>query len=913
MALRSYGTAAVVAGLHVTVGLLLGHRNRVVEEEGPGEVAHQLLARIVECLNVLEHRHPNVLGTRLHQALEGSDAVLSRTDGRVVEGLDDPDVLLGELLDLHIGDVGGSVGLAGREGCCEVLRMADQHIHGHVAAIGAAAQVDAVAVHVRILRDIPVDAGLEHVGIYGRIVAPSGGAGRRTHPGLRALDGKDVSTVGATFGGEMVLDLRADQGNDLVAEQGDGYVNTTFTTAVQPDDQRVGFAVALEGPGLVSGPGEGFIAHLAGRLAREGTLVEVIGLRDEVLHGLVRRALDGGEFLLADLQGLALLQADGEVVFLSPDAAVLGQADATAGSLLETQRNVFAFRVESTPGVGRIDGDDVAVRAVGVDSEDSRIQDIKLDFRLDHHEVDDGGGFIRSYTYDGRFHFQRLGAGGCTDSQSYCEKYELFHDVLAFEGGLSGISGNGNGIGELLGIHPLEEVVEALRSDGAATVVGRLHVTGRLLLRGRNLVVEHISPGEVAHEPLAGRIGADHVLEHGDPDVLGAGADQTLVGRNAVFGRPDRRIVERLDEPDVLTGKLLDLHVGDVDIGISLASGVGCSEETGVPKDHVHGHVTAVGAAADIDTVRIDIRIGVDVVVDAGFEDIGIEGRIGTAAEALRRTHPHGRALDGQHIGALVAAFGREVGLDVVADQGNDLVTHQFDGNVGAAFAHAVEPDDERVLLAVDPEGFRLIGSPGQGLVARTARRRTGEGAATEEIGLGKEVAERVVRGAVHRRVLLAAGLDALAGLEGDLHGISRAPGSHASGYERGNTPGIADLETEGEVVAIVGPLTAVVASVDDLHVPFNAVGFDGKYGRIQRVKLHLGLDNHEIDGGGGLIGVDAGDLMGHLQGLGTSRCCQGHSQSSEDEFDTFHRCLCMILVFVCKRPVNKNSKFAAI
>ena len=113
MTLRRDGTAAVVAGLDIPGALLLRLPDRIIEQVAPGEVAHQRLARIVDALHVLEHGHPYVLGARLHQPLEGGDAVGLRVDGRVVVGLDDPDVLLGQRLDLVVRDVRIQVGLAG--------------------------------------------------------------------------------------------------------------------------------------------------------------------------------------------------------------------------------------------------------------------------------------------------------------------------------------------------------------------------------------------------------------------------------------------------------------------------------------------------------------------------------------------------------------------------------------------------------------------------------------------------------------------------------------------------------------------------------------------------------------------------------------------------------------------------------
>jgi hypothetical protein len=75
----------------------------------------------------------------------------------------------------------------------------------------------------------------------------------------------------------MRLDLRTDQGDDFIAQQGDRHVKAAFAAAMQPDHERVGLSVALEGTGFIRGIGQRFIPDLTGRLAREGTFVEIKG------------------------------------------------------------------------------------------------------------------------------------------------------------------------------------------------------------------------------------------------------------------------------------------------------------------------------------------------------------------------------------------------------------------------------------------------------------------------------------------------------------------------------------------------------------------------------------------------------------------------------------------------------------
>ena len=149
----------------------------------------------------------------------------------------------------------------------------------------------------------------------------------------------------------MGLDLRTDEGNHLIAQQGDGDVQAAFSAAVQPDDERIGLTVTFKRPGLIGGISKRYITGLAGVPAGEGSLVEVIGLGDKVPEGFVRLAVDGGELLLSHLKDFPLLQAHLDAVFLPPDALINGKAQAAADSLFKSQGNILAFRIESASGV----------------------------------------------------------------------------------------------------------------------------------------------------------------------------------------------------------------------------------------------------------------------------------------------------------------------------------------------------------------------------------------------------------------------------------------------------------------------------------------------------------------------------------------------------------------------------------
>ena len=244
-----------------------------------------------------------------------------------------------------------------------------------------------------------------------------------------ACYGKDIGTVSATFRGEMRLNLGTDEGYHLVAKEGDGYVNAAFTAAVQPDNEGISLAVSLQGPGLVRGIGEGNVAGLAGELAGEGTLVEIIGLGDKVLHGLVRFALDGGEFLLAHLEHFALLQIYLYGVIFFPDTAGLGEADAAGVGFRKAQCDAFALGVKGTAGIGRICGNHVALGSIGGNSEHGRIRVLQLNLRFYHHQIHGGGGLVGGYAHALGLHLQGLGTGRCShgDSQNGKNKVNTFH------------------------------------------------------------------------------------------------------------------------------------------------------------------------------------------------------------------------------------------------------------------------------------------------------------------------------------------------------------------------------------------------------------------------------------------------------------------------------------------------------
>lgn len=102
IALRGYGAATVVGGFHLAFALLLGQGYRIVEKVTPGEVAKEFLTGIVHPHDAFKHRHPDILGTGPHQALESGDAVGLGIHGGIVVGLHDPDVFIGQLLNLHV-------------------------------------------------------------------------------------------------------------------------------------------------------------------------------------------------------------------------------------------------------------------------------------------------------------------------------------------------------------------------------------------------------------------------------------------------------------------------------------------------------------------------------------------------------------------------------------------------------------------------------------------------------------------------------------------------------------------------------------------------------------------------------------------------------------------------------------------
>ena len=154
-----------------------------------------------------------------------------------------------------------------------------------------------------------------------------------------------------------------------------------------------------------------------------------------------------------------------------------------------------------------------------------------------------------------------------------------------------------------------------------------------------------------------------------------------------------------------------------------------------------------------------------------------------------------------------------------------------------------------------------------------------------------------MVGGAVHGRELLAARLDAFTGFEPDLDGIGGAPGPHSPGDQRSDAACTADFQAESEIVTIVGPLPAVIAGVDDFHIPFDPVGFYGENRRVQDIQFQLGFDNHEIDGSRRLVGRDARDLMRHLQGLAGSREGRSQRQTREERFVTVHHMFCVLCV----------------
>ena len=92
------------------------------------------------------------------------------------------------------------------------------------------------------------------------------------HPHCRALYGEDIRSVGTSFCSEVRLDLRTDERDDLVAEKRDGDIDSTLSTSVKPDHERIGHSVTLERPRLIRGVCQGYIARFACKPACVGSL-----------------------------------------------------------------------------------------------------------------------------------------------------------------------------------------------------------------------------------------------------------------------------------------------------------------------------------------------------------------------------------------------------------------------------------------------------------------------------------------------------------------------------------------------------------------------------------------------------------------------------------------------------------------
>ena len=168
----------------------------------------------------------------LCQTFIGRNDKIIWNDNRVGFCVCKPDRQIFELQDVFIGDKCIRQSLADRICGSVAGRVENDLFHGHKAAVGAAADVNAGAVDLRMGIHESTDQGIENFGIFGRTVFGIF-AGSVIHPHGRSLRSEQVGLAAENF-----LNLWGNQVYNFISDCCDRRLLSALTCAVQPDDQR---------------------------------------------------------------------------------------------------------------------------------------------------------------------------------------------------------------------------------------------------------------------------------------------------------------------------------------------------------------------------------------------------------------------------------------------------------------------------------------------------------------------------------------------------------------------------------------------------------------------------------------------------------------------------------------------------
>ena len=168
----------------------------------------------------------------LCQTFIGRNDKVIRNDNRVGFCVCKPDRQIFELQNIFIGDKCIRQSLADRICGSVAGRVEKDLFHGHKATVGAAADVDAGAVNLRMGIHESTDQGIENFGIFGRTVFGIF-AGSVIHPHGWSLWSEQVGLAAENF-----LNLWGNQVYNFISDCCNRRFLSALTCAVQPDDQR---------------------------------------------------------------------------------------------------------------------------------------------------------------------------------------------------------------------------------------------------------------------------------------------------------------------------------------------------------------------------------------------------------------------------------------------------------------------------------------------------------------------------------------------------------------------------------------------------------------------------------------------------------------------------------------------------
>ncbi len=171
---------------------------------------------------------------------------------------------------------------------------------------------------------------------------------------------------------------------------------------------------------------------------------------------------------------------------------------------------------------------------------------------------------------------------------------------------------------------------------------------------------------------------------------------------NCMLCRINSCIITGICKPDAHSafGKILDLLIRNELVRKCFTNRICLIEVIRMFQNQFHGHIAAIGASTNNNSVRINIRIALDVALNQIEQGLFIHGTlVTTLIIAIAAIHPHGLCLWCNHIRTI------HLLLEFIRDQRCDFIAKQIHIDIivvlGYTFTSTMEPDHKRILMII--------------------------------------------------------------------------------------------------------------------------------------------------------------------------------------------------------------------